>query len=178
MTDRETPLSERLAESVLGITAGQIPLQGHEGFALAAQALVAQADHHVDLFTPDMDPTIYDTEPFIDALRAFAARRPRNRVRVLAQSTERARVEGHGLVRVLRRLPSRVDIRRPPEDYMGRAEEFLVIDGTGCLYRGKATEYLGYVDFHGQWHTQRLMTFFEEVWERSDREPEFLELRI
>jgi len=56
-----------LPKQVLGETRGYINLKGLEDNKLAAIHMASQGQRSLNLFTPNLDPRVFDNEAFIDA---------------------------------------------------------------------------------------------------------------
>jgi hypothetical protein len=163
------PFSERPDTGcVLGETAGDYALESRDDNRQAAALLVGQARRQVELFSPDLEPALYDQTPFIDALTRLCLSSPRARVRVLAKDFDRAVKDGHRLVELARRLSSYVELRKVHSDYQENNEAFLLVDDYGRLHRRHSPRFEGSFSCKAPLEVRRLRAFFDEVWERSE----------
>ncbi len=173
------PLEElKLDELVLGETPAQIRLNDMADNRLLALGLAQQARRTLDIFTRDLEPAIYDQEPFLNALRELALRSQRVRIRVLLQDASRIVQNGHRLVELMRRLTTFMEIRQPHQDYRDHNEAFLVADGVGIIHRRLADRPEGLGSFKMPLRGRELTNFFDEVWERSQPHPDLRRLFI
>ena len=156
------------AGCILGESVGDYALASRDDSRRAAAILAAQARRQLELFSPDMEPAIYDQAPFIDALSQLAVSSPRARIRILAKDFERTVKEGHRLVELARRLSSHIEIRHVHEDYRDNNETFLLVDDYGLLHRRHAPRFEGNFSCKAPLEVRRLRAFFDEVWERSE----------
>jgi hypothetical protein len=174
-----TPLSElAAADCVLGETTGDYALATRDDNRLAATILAAQAHRAVELFTPDLEPALYDQAPLIDALTRLAVSSPRARVRILAKDLDRATKEGHRLVELARRLSSYVQIRRVHEDYQQDSQSFLLVDDYGLLHRHFSARFEGILSCKAPLEVRRLRALFDEIWDRSEPEADLRRLHL
>lgn len=154
------------------------PLDAREDSRQAARYLAENVRRELLIFTRDLEPAIFDQAEFLDAVREFAIRSRHTQVRVLVQDATRAIREGHGLVRLARRISTHVHLHRPHRDDQDQVDAFIVADETGYLYRPLADR------LEGRWHAydppeaRRLNKRFHEMWERSQAEPEFRRLGV
>ncbi|MFP5504564.1 MAG: hypothetical protein ACLGH6_00040 [Gammaproteobacteria bacterium] len=163
------PFSERPATGcTLGETAGDYALESRDDNRQAAALLAAQARRQIELFSPDLEPVLYDQTPFLDALTQLCLSGPRARVRVLAKDFERTVKDGHRLVELARRLSSYVELRRVHPDYQDNNETFLLVDDYGLLHRRHAPRFEGTFSCKAPLEVRRLRAFFDEVWDRSE----------
>lgn len=167
-----------LSHCKLGETAGPIHLDTREDNRAAALRLAEQGERTLHLLTRNLDPVLYDNEPFIDAVRRLAIYSPRTKVYILLQDPTEVVMRGHRIVELARRISSHIFINRVCEDDQSRTDSFLIVDQTGLLYRPHAGRYEGTVDFHAPGQARQLLKYFEDAWERSQPEPELRRLHI
>jgi hypothetical protein len=86
--------------------------------------------------------------------------------------------DGHRLIEVARRFSSFVALRTAHPDYQDYNETFLIVDETGLLHRRIADRYEGTVHFTAPRLARERLAFFNEVWERSEADPELLRLHL
>lgn len=146
--------------------------------ATAAARLAAQASRAVRIWTPDLEPRLYDTQPFLDALRALALGARRAEVRVLVADARRAMQLGHRLPELARQMTSSVEIRRLPPEPADRPEAFLVADLLGYLYRPVAHQAEAALCFHDPLRARDLARSFDAVWDCATLEPETRRLHL
>ncbi len=171
-------LCDQLEACVLGESSDRIALSTQEELRHASLCLVRQARHKVSIFSYDLDAPIYDQLPFIEALKQFAIHSHLAQIRILLQDNKRVQRDGHRILELCRRLPSRMELRRPPRDYVDHPENFLVVDGIGYIKRELYSRTEGFVSFHEPLEARRLDEFFEEVWERSEPDSELRRLSL
>lgn len=145
----------------------------------AAAIEVAQlARRQLNLLSYDLEPQIYNTEAFIEAVRAVATSGRYARVRILVQDSRRAVKEGHRLIELNRRLSSFIDIHRPHLSDAKVIESYLLADETALLYRKQADRYEGFVDTDNPFETRQRLREFEDIWSRSTEDPDMRRLKI
>ncbi|HEB96403.1 MAG TPA: GNAT family N-acetyltransferase [Sedimenticola thiotaurini] len=144
-----------------------VRLGDRDGFRDHAAAMARQAQRSIDLFTHDLDPAVFDQAAFLDAARDFATGSHRRRIRVLLQSNERVQGQGHRLLELARRLPSRIAIHRPAAEDAGRPDNFFVVDRSHYLLRNIHTQYQGEAGYGDRRRAELLAGQFDEMWGRS-----------
>lgn len=145
---------------------------------IAAISLVRQGRRYLHVFSRDLDHTVYDTTAFIAAVRALATYSRYSQIRILVQNTERIIKSGHRLVQLAHRLSSVMQIRRPGREHQAMNEVFLVVDKLGLLQRKQSDRYEGVVNFNAPLEAAAMARFFDEVWEKSEPDPELRRLYI
>ncbi len=144
----------------------------------AVDLLLAQARQRVELFTPDMEPWLYDRSQVVEALHGLVLRSRHGRLRVLTIDTERAIKDGHRLVELARRLSSYAEIRRVHEDYRDTPETFLLADEAGMLRRPVSGRPEGQLLLRVPMEVRQKRAWFDEVWERSTVDPQLRRLYL
>jgi hypothetical protein len=97
---------------------------------------------------------------------------------ILLQDGRSAVQNGHRIIELSRRLNSRIQIRRPPAEYLDFGETFLLADNSGYLQRPLYSRYEGTASFNNPGTTRRLKQYFMEVWEHSQPDVEMRRLHI
>lgn len=143
-----------------------------------ALALARQARRNLYLFTRDLDPAVYDSAEFAEAVSALVRGSERAHVHILVQDSARAAKDGHRVVELAQRLSSKVRIHRPSREYADLRETFLVADELGYLYRTVADRYEAQASFRDRKRARELTRQFEEVWQRSEPDPQLRRLSL
>jgi hypothetical protein len=167
-----------IAQGRLGESPGEVPLERREEFRTVAARLAAQADREISIFSHDLDAPVYDQAAFVEAVKALAIGSRMARVRILIRTNERLQREGHRLIELARRLPTKIEIRRVHKDYADCTEDFLVADEAGYVHRKRYTRHEGNADFHAPLQARQYRDFFNTVWDVSERDSELRRLYI
>lgn len=162
----------------LGEQSGDIAIDTSEDNSDAVLHLVNQGERSLDIFSRDLEPRIYDTQEFYDAVRALAIKTRDLHVRILVIEPDYIIKHGHRLVELARRLTSHMEIRKLHEDYCNNPEAYLVVDKRGLLHRKLATRYEAVVNFNNPMTATELHNQFTEMWERSKQYMDFKRLHI
>ena len=167
----EYPLITRPQDFRLGETAGEIRLARRDEVAAAARLLISQARRSLHIFSFDLEPAIYDQPEIIHGLSELARSSPRVEVRILIQDSGRIVRDGHRLIPVIQRLPSRIEVRRLHLESGPLPEDYLVADADGYLHRRQGDLYDGTTDFHAPLRAAELVKRFMGLWESSQPDP-------
>ena len=168
----------QFTELRLGISDIDIELQARAETCHATDLIVQQCEESLEIFSRELDPELYDREPFLDAVSSLCVKNRMARVRILAQDPSAPVKRGHRLIELGRRISSSIEIRQPHPDYRHHNEAFLIADHCGLITRGFADRYEGTANFYSFIPAQRKLDFFTEVWDRSESHPEFRRLHI
>jgi len=173
-----TSLLDRLAAAKLGATRGDIEISNAEENRIAALQLVSQARHTLCIYSRHLDATIYSTGPFAEAVTQLAIRSRHSQVRILVQDSTPLVQQGHRLVELSYRLSSRVQIRKPAEEFKEYNEAFLIVDEQGLLHRRHADRYEAIVNFCAAGAAAPLLKYFNHVWNMSEPDPNLRRLDL
>lgn len=167
-----------LQNHVLGETRDYIRLTSREDNRLAATRMVEQGQFSLQLFTPNLDPRIFDTPEFIEATKKLALASTRSKVYILIQDPTVVVTRGHRIVELARRISSHIFIHRADEEDHDRIDTFMIVDDVGLIQRPHADRYEGTVEFNNPGEARLLLKQFNDAWERSTPEPELRRLHI
>jgi hypothetical protein len=177
MSASDEPLT-RLAAAKLGETSGEIAIGSQEENRVAAIQLVAQASRSVDIYSRHLDPALYDTREFLDAITRLAIRSRHSCVRILIQDSNPVVQHGHRLIDLSYRLSSRVHIRKPAEQFKDFNQALLIVDARGYVQRKHADRYEGIANFNAAGEAGPLLKHFNQVWEMSQPDPNLRRLDL
>ena len=162
----------------LGETLAPLEVTTLEEAAAVALALARQAGRTLDIVSRQMDPRLFDTAEFAEAVTQLVLRSRRAQVRVLVQDVEPVLRDGHRLVVLSQRLPSVLQIRVPAEEYRTFNQAFVVADGTGYLHRSLADRFEGTASFHAPARARELLRAFQPIWDTAEPDPSFRTLGV
>jgi len=167
-----------LQNHILGETRKYIRLTSRNDNRLAATRMIEQGQHSLYLFSPNLDPRIFDTQEFIEATKNLALASQRSKVCILIQDPSVIVNHGHRIVELARRISSHIFIHRAAEEDMDRIDCFMIVDEVGIIHRPHADRYEGTVEFNNPGEARLLLKEFRNAWERSFPEPELRRLHI
>ncbi len=167
-----------LSKQILGETRGYIDLKGLEDNKLAAIHMVSQGQRSLNLFTPNLDPRVFDNEEFIEAVKNIALHNPRSRVNILILDPSEIVSRGHRIVELARKISSHVFIHRADSEDHNRVDTFMVVDKVGMIRRAHNDRFEGLAEFNNPAEARLLLKTFNDAWERSQPEPELRRLYL
>lgn len=162
----------------LGESTESFALEDSAGHGAAALALLSQATRSVHLFSHQLDRRIYDDKTLIAALTQMVLHSAQCKVLILVRDTNDIIHHGHRMIEAMRRIPSRMQLRKVHADYLNTSEEFMIVDETGILLRRIAARYAGSVIFNARKEARERVKFFNEVWRSSEPDPKLKHLSI
>jgi hypothetical protein len=144
----------------------------------ASIALVAQSRRTVEILSRHLDPSVYDTVEFSDALRRFVLDSSRARVHIIVMDSKPILATGHRLVNLAQHLSSFVEIRKPDAKHARYNCAILLADRTGSVFRQLADRFHGVVNFGDRRVASDLGETFDEMWAHAEPDPNLRRLRI
>ena len=140
----------------------------HHELAKLTLSIIQQARNDLAIYSHDLDPPLLGSRDSLDALRSFAIGSRAAHTRILVHDLRRAIQEGHGIIALAQRLPSKFSIRvieeEPDVQY---AAAFVLNDRPGYVFRPNASRADASACMHGPARQRQLLGYFNEVWERA-----------
>lgn len=160
MTDKPDKDSSTAATRVL--------LKNRDAVRAQITLLANQARHEIRLFTPQLDPALFNTAEFTHLLTSFVARDRHNFVQVLVEDSDQAVRDNDRMVLLCRRMSDFVHMHRVGEQHIGLKEMFLVVDYLGYLHQPDLARpdcISASADTRG---AVQLAQRFQQMWEHSE----------
>jgi hypothetical protein len=161
--ESDTPdaaLARRATESLMVFTTLNEARQAVNRAAASAQRLMS-------IYTPDLEPDLYDQTAFLDIVKHFVLARSFSKVRVLLVEPTRVMRDSNRFVAMGRRLSSCIDIRYVAAESPQRASAYLIADDRAIAYRMRADTWDGIADFNNPPVAKLYLTEFDSVWNAS-----------
>ncbi len=141
----------------------------------AVVTLAKLARHDLALMTPALGSGLYDGEAFYNAVSSLLRGNARSRMRLLLTST--ASLRAARLLSLAHRLPSRIEIRRAPDNSDARTE-MVIADERNYMLRLNAQRYDAEMGREWPRRAQQLAQQFNELWEASEPDAESRRLSL
>jgi hypothetical protein len=147
--------------------------------ALSAQ-MVSQARRSVDIVSRFLEPAVYDTQNFVEAMqRLVVSGRGRAKVRILVLDPAALVSYGnHRVVDLCMKVSSYMEIRRPGPDHQDFNEAMLIVDGKAMIHRKLSDRYEGIANFHAPRRAEQLLERFEALWQQGEPDTNFRRLML
>lgn len=155
----------------LGETHREIPLATAQDNRTLCLALTMQCRRRLEIVSRRLDPPIYDTAEFAEAVKSLALGHSKARIRLLVAESEALVHDGHRLLDLAGRLSSFIELRVPATDHRDFGEAFLIADGMGYVHRPLTDRYEGKANFHHRSVARELTRRFEELWATGEPDP-------
>ena len=162
----------------LAITDEVINIDNRDDTREAATVMVKQCSRTLDIISRLLDPPIYDSTDFIEAVRQFLVTRRKPKIRVIVFDPATIVRNGHRLIELSGALSSFVEIRKAHHEHNDYNESLLVADKVGYIHRKNAERYDGTVNFNDKRQSRYLMKGFEEMWDTATSDPNLRRMTI
>jgi hypothetical protein len=136
----------------------------------AVNEIAAAAQRLISIYTPDLEPDLYDQTPFLEVIKHFVLTRSFSKVRVLLAEPTRVMRDSNRFVAMGRRLSSCIDIRYVAAQSQQRASAYLIADDRAIVYRLRADTWDGVADINNQPAARAYLQEFDLVWNASAAE--------
>lgn len=144
----------------------------------AVTAIAQQCRRTLCIQSYDLDPLIYDTSDFIEAVRQIAVNSTRAKIQILIEDSRKIVNHGHRIIELTRQLTSFIEIRKINTDIKTLPNAFLIGDETAVVYRRQTHRYEGFVNFNDRGRCRQLLADFRDSWEKAAPEAELRRLHI
>lgn len=133
----------------------------------AVNAAAASAQRLISIYTPDLEPDLYDQTAFLEIIKHFVLARSFSKVRVLLVEPARVMRDSNRFVAMGRRLSSCIDIRYVAAEAPQRTAAFLIADDRAIVFRMRADTWDGIADLNNPPVAKLYLSEFDAVWNAS-----------
>lgn len=133
----------------------------------AVNAAASAAQRLISIYTPDLEPDLYDQTPFLDIIKHFVLSRSFSKVRVLLVEPTRVMRDSNRFIAMGRRLSSCIDIRYVGAEAPQRASAYLIADDRAIVFRMRPDTWDGIADFNNPAVARLYLNEFDAVWNAS-----------
>lgn len=137
----------------------------------AFNRVAASAQRLMSIYTPDLEPELYDQTEFLDIVKRFVLGRNFAKVRVVLGDGARLLRDGNRFVAMGRRLTSYIDIRILHEKLPQRAASYIIADDRAIALRTATRNWAGVADFNNPPIARSHLAEFDAVWLANQPEP-------
>ncbi len=162
----------------LGIDDEEVEIASSDEHRHAATKIALQCRRDISIISRELDPTVYDMMEFVEAVKSTVLANRRTRVRIMVFESQLIARRGHMLLHLAASLPSYIEFRKPGREYDSFNESLFVGDSTAYVFRNNAERFEGKVNFSDKRKSKTFMNIFEEMWARSNSDPNLRALSL
>ena len=126
----------------------------------------------LSIYTPDLEPDLYDQTEFLEIIKRFVLARRFAKVRVLVGVNPESSQDQHRFLAMSRRLTSYIEMRAIALPDMQRAAAYVIADDRAVVYRVHANTWDGVADYNNAPVARMHLAEFDATWIGSDIERE------
>ncbi|MDX1597090.1 MAG: GNAT family N-acetyltransferase [Marinobacter sp.] len=141
-------------------------------------SITGQASQRLWLYDRLLEHDLYDRTQFRELLSALARRHRLSEVRLLIHDDKPLVKRRHQIVELMKRLPSRIELRLVNDDYPVEERPFLLADREGVVYRHSFNSPEGFANFADGGRVKLLGEAFQRMWDTSRSSLELRELPL
>lgn len=141
-------------------------------------SMVGQANQRLWLYDQILDHDLYDRQRFRDLLSDLARNHRFSEIRLLIHDDQSLIKRRHRLVELMRRLPSRIELRLINRDYPHEDQPFMLADRQGVVFRHNFTGASGFAGFADSGRVKLLADTFQRMWDAGKHSVELRELAL
>lgn len=133
-------------------------------------AVTGSAQRLLSIFTPDLEPSLYDREAFLELVRRFVLGRSFAKVRVLVRDHSRVSFGTNRFMAMARRLSSYLEIRPLASQYRNITSAYCIADDKAIVYRLRADRWEGIAALNSPPVTRQYLAEFDTCWQASNEQ--------
>ena len=142
-----------------------------EEMRAAVDAVAGGAQRLMSIYTPDLEPDLYDQNAFLEIVKRFVLARRFAKVRVLLSDSGRLLRDNNRFIAMGRRLTSCIDIRPAVvpagQRTAGYPGAYLIADDRAIVYRVHSDRWDGVADLNNPPIARQYLDEFDEIWHAS-----------
>jgi hypothetical protein len=129
--------------------------------------LCQTARRHIRILSPHLDSAIFDNEELCSAISALARRSAQSEVKIIVNDAKPLVQNGHGLLRLARRIPSVVRIQTLSHHPELSKDTIIIRDRDGLLFKPGDSNGQGFMELESRAVIQDHLEQFDLYWQRS-----------
>ena len=131
----------------------------------AVNLVAARAQRLLSIYTPNLEPELYDQSEFLEIIKRLVLARPFAKVRLLLGEPGRSSIDGHRFLAMARRLSSCIDVRNLPARHGAPHCAYLIADERAIMYRLRADCWDGIADLDNAPVARLYLHEFDQLWD-------------
>ncbi len=131
----------------------------------AVNRIAASAQRLLSIYTPDLEPDLYDQTEFLDIVKRFVLARNFAKVRVMLRDAARVQRESNRFMAMGRRLTSYIEIRAVLHPIPQGAASYIIADDRAVALRTRADAWQGVADFDNRAVARAQLDQFDVLWQ-------------
>lgn len=130
----------------------------------AVNRVATSAQRLMSIYTPNLEPELYDQTEFLDIMKRFVLARNFAKARVLLGEAGRAIRDNNRFIAMGRRLQSYIDIRVVQHRIPQQAAAYIIADDRAIALRPRDDRWDGIADFNNPAIARAHLAEFDAIW--------------
>jgi len=160
-----------LNEHTLGVSDILLELGSCEENREVALSMAQQSRRTIDIISRLLDPPIYNTTEFIEAIKSFVTGNRNAMLRIIVFDPDTIIRNGHRLVELAGSLSSFIEIRKAGYEYDQYSQSLMITDSTAYLHRISTDRYEATACFNDRRQARYFRKEFDTMWETARTDP-------
>ncbi len=156
----------------LGETDKVIQLENRDENILVTNHMAKQCQRSLNIISRNLDPVVFDTVEFADAVKYLALRHRRARIQIIVFEPDTIVKRGYRLLDLSGRLSSFIELRKAHYSFDDYNECLMVADATGYIHRKNGSRYEGTANFKNRRQAYIFLKQFTDMWELATPDPD------
>lgn len=162
----------------IGVHREELQLYSWDENRLVANSMARQCTRFLDIISRQLDPLIFNTPDFIEALRLLIGKQRRPRVRIIVFDPEAIVRHGHQLVEFAGHHSSFLELRKASSEFNSYNEFLVVADETAWLHRNSAARYEATANFNDRKQAKLYLDGFTTMWNLAAPDPNLRTMKL
>lgn len=162
----------------LGETDKLLQLENRAENILVTNHMAKQCQRTLNIISRNLDPVIFDTEEFVDAVKYLALRHRRARIQIIVFEPDTIVKRGHRLLDLSGKLSSFIELRKAHYSFDDYNECLMVADAAGYIHRKYGARYEGTLNFKDRRQAYILLKQFTDMWELATPDPNLRKMML
>jgi len=155
----------------IGVDSELLQLESFEENRDLATCFAQQASRSLDIASRLLDPPIFNSSEFIEAVRFFVTNNRKVKVRIIVHDPATIVKLGHRLVDLAGNLSSLIEIRKAGHEHKYYSECLLVADDTAFIHRLNGERSEATANFNDRRQSKYYLDEFNKMWDTSVTDP-------
>ncbi len=153
---------------MLGVTQGEVAIEERDMNIAAIHKLASSAVHSINILSRSLNHQVFDRADILEAMHKFIQKSRHSGIQILLYDGTNIIKNGHRLLNLADRVPSKITFRKLPKECTVYNESFMTADGKGFLHNPQSDRYEGSVNFNDITRCSELDKIFTDYWHQSE----------
>ena len=162
----------------IGVNNKLLQLESFEENRQLATVMVQQARYTLDIISRLLDPLVFNSPEFIEAVRQMVTGNRQPKIRIIVFDPEAIVRNGHRLVDLAGSLSSFIEMRKASREFHSYNECLLLADNTAYMHRLNGERFEATANFNDRRQVKFFIDDFENMWSSAIPDPNLRRISI